>query len=115
MRRRLPRALPSHLICSVSAADGTGVVVDVRPDALIDDQAAEAFAVTARACNDVGWMFRRAGGPSPVLAANVRWLAGYRHPRCLRPAVGDALMALLGESRMRGSTAAHSPGALQPT
>ena len=24
------------------------------------------------------------GVPDPVLAANVRWLAGYRHPRCLR-------------------------------
>jgi hypothetical protein len=22
--------------------------------------------------------------PDPVLAGNVRWLAGYRHPRCLR-------------------------------
>jgi len=24
------------------------------------------------------------GVQDPVLAANVRWLAGYRHPRCLR-------------------------------
>jgi hypothetical protein len=28
-----------------------------------------------------GWQFRRAGAVDPVLLANVRWLAGYRHPR----------------------------------
>jgi hypothetical protein len=32
----------------------------------------------------VGWGYRRVGALDPVLAANVRWLAGYRHPRCLR-------------------------------
>src|SRR5262245_2826237 len=37
------------------------------------------------------WEFRRIGGPSAVLAANVRWLAGYRHPRCCRPDIADAL------------------------
>jgi hypothetical protein len=31
-----------------------------------------------------GWGYRRVGVPDPVLAANVRWLAGYRHARCLR-------------------------------
>jgi hypothetical protein len=30
----------------------------------------------------VGWQYRRVGGIDPVWAANVRWLAGYRHPRC---------------------------------
>jgi len=77
-------------------ADGTGVVVDVRPDDLVDAQAAESFAVTAEACQQVGWTFRRTGGPEPVLAANVRWLAGYRHTRCLRQDAADALRALLG-------------------
>lgn len=77
-------------------ADGTGVVVDVRPDDLVDAHAAESFAVTAEACHQVGWTFRRTGGPEPVLAANVRWLAGYRHPRCLRPDAADAFRNLLG-------------------
>ena len=44
---------------------------------------AEAFEVTAQACASVGWRYRRVGEVDPVLAANVRWLAGYRHPRCL--------------------------------
>ena len=62
--------------------DGTGVVVDVRPDDRIAAPDAEAFAVTARACESVGWQYRRVGGIDPVWAANVRWLAGYRYPRC---------------------------------
>lgn len=62
--------------------DGTGVVVDVRPDDRIRPPDAEAFAVTAQACESVGWQYRRVGAIDPVWAANVRWLAGYRHPRC---------------------------------
>jgi len=73
-------------------ADGTGMVIDVRPDSLIDPKAAKVFDVTASAYAKVGWEFRRIGGPSAVLAANVRWLAGYRHPRCRRPDVAEALM-----------------------
>ena len=68
----------------VRLADGGGVVVDVRPDDRIAPEDAEAFGVTAAACESVGWGYRRVGVPDPVLAANVRWLAGYRHPRCLR-------------------------------
>ena len=71
-------------------ADGTGVVIDVRPDDRIEPRDAEAFAATGRACREVGWLFRRTAGPGAVLAANVRWLAGYRtggvtaviSPRC---------------------------------
>jgi hypothetical protein len=62
-------------------ADGTGVVIDVRPDDRIEPRDAEAFAATERACREVGWVFRRTPGPGLVLAANVRWLAGYRHRR----------------------------------
>jgi len=61
--------------------DGTGIVVDVRPDDRIDAEDAEVFAATARACDAAGWGYRRVGAVDPVLLANVRWLAGYRHPR----------------------------------
>jgi hypothetical protein len=71
-------------------ADGTGVVIDVRPDDLIEPEDQEAFDATAQACREVGWEFRRTGGPGPTLAANVRWLAAYRHPRCHRPALAHA-------------------------
>ncbi|MFI5937816.1 TnsA-like heteromeric transposase endonuclease subunit [Actinoplanes sp. NPDC051494] len=61
--------------------DGGGVVVDVRPDDRIPNKDAQAFAVTARACDGVGWAFRRLGVMDPVFAANLRWLSRYRHPR----------------------------------
>ncbi len=63
-------------------SDGSGVVVDVRADDRIEPKDAEAFAVTAQACAEVGWEYRRVGVVDAVLAANVRWLSRYRHPRC---------------------------------
>jgi hypothetical protein len=67
----------------VRLSDGGGMVVDVRPDDRIEPEDAGAFEVTAEACASVGWGYRRVGVPDPVLAGNVRWLAGYRYPRCL--------------------------------
>jgi hypothetical protein len=65
-------------------ADGTGVVVDVRPDDRIPAEDAGVFRMTAAASAQVGWEFRRAGTIDPVVRANVRWLSRYRHPRCRR-------------------------------
>jgi hypothetical protein len=62
-------------------ADGSAVVIDVRPDELISPGDAEVFAATARACAAVGWDYRRVGVAGAVLAANVRWLSGFRHRR----------------------------------
>jgi hypothetical protein len=72
-------------------ADGTGVVIDVRPDDRINPGDARAFAVTESACTQVGWTFRRTAGPGRVFAANLRWMAGYRHRRCARGGVADQL------------------------
>jgi hypothetical protein len=58
--RRSRRHAPSS---SARLADGTGVVADVRPDDLIDPRSAESLAVTAGACEQAGWVFRRTGGP----------------------------------------------------
>lgn len=74
-------------------ADGTGVVVDVRPDDRVPDKDAVVFAVTAAACAAAGWEFRRRGEIDPVLVANVRWLSRYRHPRCAE--ASDITAALL--------------------
>lgn len=97
-------------------ADGGGVVVDVRPDELVDDKAAEVFAVTARACAQVGWEFRRTGGPPAVLAANVRWLAGYRHPRCWRARTAQDLLRVFGRGAplLAGACAVGDPIAVLP-
>lgn len=78
--------------------DGAGIVIDVRADDRVEEADAEAFEATARACAEVGWIFRRVGVVDPVLAANVRWLSRYRHPRNgAQPAVVDALLAVFAQ------------------
>lgn len=111
--RRDRRHAPDYF---VRLADGGGVVVDVRPDDQVDAAAAEVFAVTAEACLDAGWEFRRTGGPAAVLTANVRWLAGYRHPRCCRPDIASVLAETFREPAplMRGAAAAGDPIAVLP-
>jgi hypothetical protein len=80
-------------------ADGSAVVIDVRADDRIGPRDAETFEVTARACEAAGWEFRRVGTVDPVLAANVRWLSRYRHPRCAGPAgTADALRRAFASS-----------------
>jgi len=97
-------------------ADGTGVVIDVRADQRIGDQDAAVFAATARLCAQVGWEYQRAGELGAVHAANLRWLAGYRHPRFAQP----GLAARLGEvfagpgPLLRGAAAAGDPVAVLP-
>lgn len=71
--------------------DGTAVVVDVRADDRIEPDDAVKFAATEDACRSVGWSYRRVGALAPVLAANLRWLSGYRHPRCYHPERANAL------------------------
>jgi hypothetical protein len=61
--------------------DGGGVVTECRPVIKADQGFRYKSAITAAACSVIGWDFRVAGEPDPVWAANLRWLAGYRHPR----------------------------------
>lgn len=97
-------------------ADGTGVVVDVRPDERIGERDAEAFAATARVCEQAGWAFRRVGVPAAVRTANVRWLAGYRAPRCHRPEVAARLARVFAEPAplFAGAEVAGPPVAVLP-
>lgn len=77
--------------------DGTGVVIDVRPDQRIKDRDAVKFAVMHAACVSVGWRYLRVGEPDGVLMANVRWLAGYRHRRVYRKEVADRLVSVFAD------------------
>jgi hypothetical protein len=97
-------------------ADGTGVVIDVRPDDRIEPRDAEAFAATEHACREVGWVFRRTAGPGIVLAANVRWLAGYRHQRCYHGDIAGVLAAVFAEPKplIGGAREAGDPVAVLP-
>jgi hypothetical protein len=49
----------------------------VRPDDRIPAKDAEVFRMTAMACRQAGWEFRRTGTIDPVVRANVRWLSRY--------------------------------------
>lgn len=81
-------------------ADGTGVVVDVRPASLVDEGAAEVFAFTARICETAGWKFRLVGDLDQPFRANLRWLSRYRHARCHRAPVADRLREVFAEPQL---------------
>ena len=91
-------------------------MVDVRPDDRIPAEDAEVFRVTALACGQAGWEFRRAGTIDPVLRANVRWLSRYRHPRCRRePVVAGAAGGVRGPAPLlAGAAQAGDPVAVLP-
>lgn len=62
-------------------ADGSAVVIDCRPVERRPDKDAAKFDATAVVCAGLGWEYRLVGATDPVMTSNVRWLAGYRHPR----------------------------------
>ena len=75
-----------------------------------------AFEMTRQACELVGWEYRLLGAPDQVVTANLRWLAGYRHPRYLDVEVADRLRAAFAEpvALMGGAAAAGDPIAALP-
>ncbi|HXT44553.1 MAG TPA: TnsA-like heteromeric transposase endonuclease subunit [Pseudonocardiaceae bacterium] len=80
--------------------DGTGVVIDVRADERIEPSDAAAFAAMARACEAVGWEFRRVGVPDLVRLENVRWLSRYRRSRCgARTDIASRLLEVFEQPR----------------
>jgi hypothetical protein len=91
--------------------DGTGAVVDVRPAGRVGARDAVVFAATGAACVSAGWAFELVHEPDAVLMANVRWLAGYRHPRCHRPQLWAAVRDVFTEATplMAGAAAIGDP------
>ncbi|GAA2226590.1 hypothetical protein GCM10010430_02120 [Kitasatospora cystarginea] len=83
----------------VRKADGTGVLVDVRAHDRVKPEDADTFAAAGRACAQVGWHFLHLGVPAGIRAANLRWLAGYRHPRNWRPETSGLLWEAFAEPR----------------
>ncbi|GAB2497743.1 hypothetical protein GCM10027187_74800 [Streptosporangium sandarakinum] len=71
--------------------DGGGLVLDCRPLERIRPRDAVKFAEAESACEMVGWDYRVVGAADAIRVANVRWLAGYRHPRHRLPGVATAL------------------------
>ncbi|MFE7705819.1 TnsA-like heteromeric transposase endonuclease subunit [Streptomyces sp. NPDC057486] len=111
-RRRI-RHTPDYF---VRRRDGRAVVLDVRPDDLVEPEDAAKFAATAAACTRVGWGYERVGVIGPVLAANLPWLSGYRHPRVRREPVAECLRAVfaLPQGLLAGVRAVGDPIAVLP-
>ncbi|WP_372516092.1 TnsA-like heteromeric transposase endonuclease subunit [Streptantibioticus ferralitis] len=63
-------------------SDGTALLADCpgHPEAG-GERAQRAAAALEAACAQVGWGYRRLEPLEKVWAANLKWLAGYRHPR----------------------------------
>ena len=97
-------------------ADATGVVVDCRPADHVPAADAEVFGATERACERVGWRYRLVHAPDEFLVANVRWLAGYRHPRHHRPEVAARLTESFARPRplMAGAEMTGDPLGVLP-
>lgn len=89
---------------------GDGILVDVRPDRLIDVDSREAFEAAAELSRQVGWSFCRAAEQPPIRAANLRWLAGYRNQRNRRQDFATELTAQLAGKSMTISDAATTVG-----
>src|SRR6185312_17387194 len=81
----------------VKAADGSCRVIDVRPDERIDEHDQKVFSSTGRICQTVGWDYQRVWALPRIFAANLHWLAGYKHPRCFNPADARKIRELLHE------------------
>jgi hypothetical protein len=60
--------------------------------------------------------YRLAGAPDPIVTANLRWLAGYRHPRHRLPERATALRAAFAAPAplMAGAEAVGDPIAVLP-
>ncbi|WP_240689703.1 TnsA-like heteromeric transposase endonuclease subunit [Arthrobacter sp. PAMC25564] len=103
----------------VRRADGSAVVIDVRPDFRVKPADQNVFDATAQLCSSVAWGYQRLGGLSAVYLANLRWLAGYRHPRCSHEPMATLLTDVLsnGPASIRGlaAAAAADPVIVLPT
>jgi hypothetical protein len=74
------------------------------------------FDATARACALVGWEYRLLGATDALVTANLRWLAGYRHPRHRLPEIAQLLRHAFSTptSLLAGGQAAGDPIAVLP-
>lgn len=75
-------------------ADGSARVIDCRPADRIKPRDQAAFDATRAACDLLGWGYEVTDSPAEPLRANLRWLAGYRHPRHDLPEVAQHLQSV---------------------
>lgn len=95
--------------------DGTGLFADCPSvPAAGGSRAQRARSELEAACARVGWEYRRLEPPPALVAANLRWLAGYRHPRHQGSAeLRATLVEVFGVSRPLAEAAASAGDPLQ--
>lgn len=92
-----------HLTARV--ADGSGLLVDCASRFGAGRQPVRRAARPESAAAAAGWHYRLIG-PPPVVEANVRRLAGHRHPRCAQERVCSGVR--LRSARPRTGPSPHS-------
>jgi hypothetical protein len=103
--KRQRRHIPD-LFCRLLGGGGT--VTDCRPVDRADEDFKYKCAVTAAACAVTGWEYRVAGDPDPIWASNLRWLAGYRHPRFSDPPLEERLLEAFSQPGPLGGIAGQA-------
>ncbi|MFF9119055.1 TnsA-like heteromeric transposase endonuclease subunit [Streptomyces massasporeus] len=76
-----------HLMARM--ADGSGLLVDCASRFGAGRRLMRRALHLEAAAAVAGWHYRLVGPPPPVVETNVRWLAGYRHPRCARGGLAE--------------------------
>ncbi len=93
--------------------DGTGLLADCPSHPEADgDRAVKAAEAVSAACEEIGWAYRRLFPLDDVPAANLKWLAGYRHPRNAgRPGLTPAVLEAFARPRplIEGAEAVGDP------
>jgi hypothetical protein len=110
---RPPSHVPDYF---AERGGGSPLVVDCRPADRRGPRDLAAFDATRRACAAIGWEYRLTGALDPVATANLRWLAGYRHPRYRVLRAAAALRAAFAApvALMDGAEAAGDAVAVLP-
>jgi len=96
--------------------DGSALVIDCRPVERRRPRDVVKFDATEQACALIGWEYRVIGAGDAVLTANLRWLAGYRHPRHRMTSTAEALQRAFATPTplIAGAEAAGDPVAVLP-
>ncbi|MFJ1964024.1 TnsA-like heteromeric transposase endonuclease subunit [Streptomyces massasporeus] len=99
-------------------ADGTALLADCpsHPEAG-GERALKAAEAVTQACAQIGWTYRRLPPLDEVLAANLKWLAGYRHPRSVgRSGLREAVLEAFARERplLEGAEAVGDPIVVLP-
>lgn len=100
----------------VRRRDGSALVVDCRPAERIRPKDATTFDAIRTACELLGWDYQLVGAVEALRTANVRWLAGYRHPRHQVEPVAAVLLETFATPAplMAGAETAGDPIAVLP-